>query len=565
MQLLKEHWPSDGRSRALAWRRPADRAISVPDSVTTRPHTLIGMTAITIIAAALLAVPGQTVSARYLNDLMMFFDGAHRIVSGQIPHVDFHTPMGPLTNLLPALGLALTGSYGAAMPFGVAFLMLLLAAPMAYVLSSRLRLAIALPLALYLTLILAAPANLGESPTALSFAMFYNRICWVALSLLLCMVVPPRRTSRSLVDGLCAGLFLLLMLYMKASYGVVALALATALLISDAHRPWAALALSVTVAATLVLEAVWHLPSAYALDVLQAIRATGAVQGGAARILVSLRENAFDYTAFVIVAAIAGFALGDRRWLLLLGFCGATGLVIQNQNFQISGIATLALGAAVVAEAIARQDDSRRRSHRPLLIAAFAMFLVLAGPMIFDRGLALATHVVVASTSPAQRFELPRFDRIVLSDAGTASDAAYTAAYVKTLDEGARLIRDRSPQSASIAVLDFVNPFSAGLGAPAPRGDYSVSQFGRTFDMKHHLPAEVVLGDARVVMEPKWALDPPGLEAFLKLYAAYLAANFEWRGETESWRIYLRRDANAENQVELRPRPLVDDALRLSE
>ena len=82
--------------------------------------TACWIVAIAIIAALLLAAPGQTVSARYLNDLMMFLDGAHRIVSGQVPHRDFHTPMGADTNGLPAIGLWLTGSLGAAMPTGVA-------------------------------------------------------------------------------------------------------------------------------------------------------------------------------------------------------------------------------------------------------------------------------------------------------------------------------------------------------------------------------------------------------------------------------------------------------------
>src|SRR5207237_10470170 len=70
---------------------------------------------IAVLAAILLAAPGQTVSARYLNDLMVFLDGGHRIVSGQIPNRDFHTPLGPLVSLLPAVGLLITGILVASM------------------------------------------------------------------------------------------------------------------------------------------------------------------------------------------------------------------------------------------------------------------------------------------------------------------------------------------------------------------------------------------------------------------------------------------------------------------
>src|SRR4051812_42434780 len=177
-----------------------------------------------MLAAVLLVAPGQTVITKYLNDLFVFLDGGHRILSGQIPHRDYHTPIGALADLLPALGMLLTGSPGRAMPAGFAVLILLLAPVTARILSSRLRPALALPIVVYLTLVLAAPANLGESASILSFGMFYNRIGWVALALLLVMFLPPHGRSRPISDGLCAALLVLLMLYTKISYGVVALA-----------------------------------------------------------------------------------------------------------------------------------------------------------------------------------------------------------------------------------------------------------------------------------------------------------------------------------------------------
>ena len=270
----------------------------------------------------LLAAPGQTVSARYLNDLMMFLDGAHRIVSGQVPHRDFHTPMGAVTNGLPAIGLWLTGSLGAAMPTGVGLLILALAPVMAYVLTSRLRPAFALPMAVYLSLILAAPANLGESPGALSFAMFFNRIGWAALSLLLILFLPPRIGRRVAADGICAAVLTLLMLYTKASFGLVAAGFLACLLLDHARRPWAALALAATAAVTLALEAIWRLP-APAVDLAQALHASGAVRGGIDNILSSIAGNLLDWAAFAIVAAAAAVALRVGACCCSSDFAGA--------------------------------------------------------------------------------------------------------------------------------------------------------------------------------------------------------------------------------------------------
>ncbi len=50
-----------------------------------------------IVLAHGLALPGQTVTTKYVNDLFVFLDGAHRIASGQVPNVDFHTSLGPLS------------------------------------------------------------------------------------------------------------------------------------------------------------------------------------------------------------------------------------------------------------------------------------------------------------------------------------------------------------------------------------------------------------------------------------------------------------------------------------
>ena len=62
--------------------------------------------------ALLLALPGQTVTTRYLNDLFVILDGAYRVAAGQVPNQDFHTPLGPLTYYLTAAGYALSGTLG---------------------------------------------------------------------------------------------------------------------------------------------------------------------------------------------------------------------------------------------------------------------------------------------------------------------------------------------------------------------------------------------------------------------------------------------------------------------
>src|SRR5215207_10664882 len=149
-----------------------------------------------------------------------------------------------------------------------------------------------------------------------------------------------------------------------------------------------------------------RLPSAYAVDLAQALHASGAVRGGIDNILSSIAGNLLDWTAFAIVVAAAAVALRDWRLLLFLGFCGAAGLIILNQNFQGAGIVTLAAGAVVAAEAVARRSTAADGpGARAILAAACVMLLVLLVPMAIGRTVALATHVALASTKPAHRLD----------------------------------------------------------------------------------------------------------------------------------------------------------------
>ena len=67
---------------------------------------------VTLLVAAALVVPGRTFTTVYAQDLFVFLDGAWRMVAGQLPNRDFHTPLGLVAYALPALALVLTGQLG---------------------------------------------------------------------------------------------------------------------------------------------------------------------------------------------------------------------------------------------------------------------------------------------------------------------------------------------------------------------------------------------------------------------------------------------------------------------
>src|SRR3712207_9420476 len=109
-----------------------------PPRSTLFPYTTLFRSA-AVALVLLLALPGQTVTTAYLNDLFIFLDGAHRVASGQVPNRDFHAALGPLVYYVPAAGLLLSGSLGGAMPVGTALVLLIIAPAMAHVLGTRMK------------------------------------------------------------------------------------------------------------------------------------------------------------------------------------------------------------------------------------------------------------------------------------------------------------------------------------------------------------------------------------------------------------------------------------------
>jgi hypothetical protein len=502
--------------------------------------------AVLVMAAAsalLLAAPGRTISTKFLNDLVIFLDGAHRVVSGQLPNRDFHTPMGALAYLLPAAGLWLSGTMGAALPVAMGLVLLLFAPALAYVLGSRLRPSLALPLAAYLILILAAPLNVGDSPENLSFAMFYNRIGWAGLATLLILYLPvrPGLAASPLWDAISATLLVLVLIYTKMSYGVVGVGFLACLLLDPARRSWAGLGLIGTVVGVIAVEMQWRSSAAYLADLALAGEVSGAFWGGVERLLEAARANLFDYFLYAVVVALALSSSRSARDLVFYGFCAAAGLLLLNQNYQLTGVVVLGAAGVVGAELAVRRGQDGSRFAAARRGAAYLLVVGLLAPTLVERSMAFGTHVALAFRPPAQDLGLPRFGDARLAAIGTPGDLSFSLAYIATLEDGARALSAIEPKPSRVFVLDFVNPFSAGVGLEPPRGDSSWHHTGRTFDEQKHIPAEELFRDVRVVMDPKAPVEGSTYNDLRRVYGDYIAANFDLVRETEYWRVSVAK------------------------
>lgn len=495
----------------------------------------------------LLALPGQTVTTAYLNDLFIFLDGAHRIASGQVPNRDFHTALGPLSFYVPALGYWISGSMGGTMPTAMAAMTVGLAFPMIHILGSRLRPAVAIPYGLFLLLIVAVPMNLGESIASLSFAMFYNRIGWAALSLLLVMYLQPEkpRGLQHLLDALCAAALALLMLYTKATYGLVALAFLGFMLFDAVQRRWVLWALGWLGLSALLIEAVWQSSLAHLQDLALAGRVSGS--RGIVELSLAFLRHLADYVILAIFAGLVLWRSRSLRDLLFFGICGGPGLIIQSQNSQPWGIITVFTGAAVATELLLRScrlndlKESRTLARgAPLLLLAFLL------PTSLHCFMALGVHSIAATARIGEPFGVPRFGELRLTTLWMPGDRSFMDDYLMSIQEGARLLSELPVQPKNVSVLDFANPFSAGVGLPPSRGDYAWLHWGRNINDVHHLPPEQLLREVDVLMVPKAGINGIPLR---NLYESYIREAFDPIRRTDQWTVYKRRAPNMLSSV----------------
>ena len=512
--------------------------------LTKRPASVAMLVvAIAAFCALLLALPGQTITTKYLNDLFIFLDGVHRVAEGQVPNRDFHTALGPLVYYAPALGYWLSGNLGGAMPVGMALIVIALAPAAAHILSSRLRPAIALPLAAFVILVAAVPINLGESIGALSFAMFYNRIGWSALALLLVLYLRPSRPGRyqALLDAASAAFLIVLMLYIKISYGVVGLGFLVFMLLDPRQRGWAAAALVLVVGAGLFIEALWGGTAAHIADLAIAGRVSGSLDT-IDELFTALSRNLSDYVIFAVVMGLALWRTRSLRDFLFFGFCAGSGFMLITQNFQTWGIISLAAGVAVAVEIMARADGpAADRQRRTMTAGAQLLLLAFVLPASIQHAAALGLHAALAATKQGLAAPMPNFDRVRLAQLWSEGDYPLFSRYFASLDDGARALASLEGPSGKVLVLDFVGPFSAGLGLKPPYGDSTWYHWGRTINEENYLPARAVLHDVQIVMEPKWPVEVATAEGLRRLYADYLAEHFELARETADWRIHVLR------------------------
>lgn len=520
----------------------------------------------TLLLLLIILLPGRTFNTTHIVDLMVFLDGADRILEGQVPNRDFHSAMGPLGFYLPALGLWLGGSFGAMMPMATAIFALFLFPLSLLASTSRLPLSYALAFNLYIALLVISPLNPGEPPFLVSFAAYYNRWGWALLGVLFIMALPRRQGGSDVVDAVIIGLLVGAMIYLKASYAAVGGVLLV-LLATVAHaRPAAIRAVLVLVFIVIVAEALWGQSLSYIHDVRSAARASGALRNNVAGLvgefLVNLPAIAL-FLAVLVLAKLRGLPLGV---LVLCAFVAGAGFLLMLQNAHrpsMTEIASLVPAALVATLYPSKVDDkgTHTRWAAGLLLAALML------PSMAAYAVALAYHAKSASKLPPDadpNYWFANIDGLITRQTGQSPDSAETfrqpyrdgsadistlntirggdyqepvgqSEYMLTIKDGVSLLGRDSRLSGKVFVFDMANPFPALLDRAPAKGVHAWNHADRTFSAQVHLPPEMLFADIDVVMIPKNPWNGLTYNGLMSLYGGYLGSHFQLVNSSDYW------------------------------
>lgn len=504
-------------------------------------------------------------------DTFVYFDGAWRLAMGQVPHKDFHTPLGALSYLLPYWGLVLNGGFAGSIELVSFFVAVAFALISICFLWGRCSAFFSIMTVAYLSLLATVPMYVGYVTDKISLAMFYNRWGWAALTLILISYIRPKTysTNRLILEAFLLALLLTFLIFLKITYAVIGLMFLPVLAFGTVRQRQLAISAGViTVLMLALVEWAFHITGPYIQDLRLAIGANGAVRFRYFRIF---SNNAINATQFLLVLGSLIFLFRSTvlRWadLLFVLFVCAAGLVILDQNTQREDVIVL-LAALLWSHAVASATSpsgatpERLARNRGAEITGILLVIFMVPQLMWGlRGISNITSGILPNDLQHRIAGLPGVriadTRSFLNEVHAGADPTTLfnrlrmrgigfqlsePDYALTINEGLKLLKDKKAKPGKTITFDLANPFNFLTGGPPARGDYSWFHSRRIISPRSYIPAKDLFRDVDYIMVPTFPMFFSTTHLLLKLYGDYVNRNYLKLGESKSWVLYGRRE-----------------------
>lgn len=281
---------------------------------------------------------------RHEGDTMHLMQIVFRMADGQVPHLDFMTPIGALAFWPIAMLVKAGNGIGMSVLWSQVIMAALFFPAIVWVARTRLSPVIGAMFGLFVLVLLLALVH-GESQRSISMSMHYNRLAWAASFIAIVTALIPPKQGRGTVDGVIIGVMICVMVMIKMTYFVsFAAPILLALFMTGQKRAIVVgLITGLVIAGAITLFVGLEFWFAYAQDLLSVagseVRAApgeklSAVMGAPAYIggslavvagVIFLRQAKVETGGLVLLLLVPGFFYvtyqnfgNDPQWLLLL-------------------------------------------------------------------------------------------------------------------------------------------------------------------------------------------------------------------------------------------------------
>lgn len=541
--------------------------------------------ALSIASAMFVLLAAATLSARgvvlegYVHDIYVAIDTGWRTYARQVPHVDYHSPVGPAYTW-PWLVLRLVEPFSLRTILHAGLIVSGALTLLASVVLPR-RLApplLAIALAGIMTVAL-TPRQFGQGVAMFTHLAPYNRWCQAAVMLLIPLVLlrpvlHDGHTPRSRLDvsgGLVLGLLLGFMLFVKVTYFLACCGLVgVGLVLGRIGWRTALLALLPVAIMALLIQLTQGNVAAYLADLATAGRAALEVYGAPR----PLNGKAGIVMGGLAAAAVLAVAVAAEPWPGVRALVAAWWRALAAALLAIAAVAVMntqnhtqlelpPLAAALVVMV----EEARRRTGRLLppggrgaAVAGLLAVGTLLQPLVDAAAILLharrsmdGTRCIVPAWRGTAAAELLLPVRAFTGDRREARRSCAVVAKLPTdavprdgsvsreaarLGEAGALLRPRLGSGERVLALDFGNPYPAFTGTAPPRAALTWWDAGRSFGPISHPPV------AEMLRDPAWLLvstSDIGQYNAWPLYAAAIRRDFRLVDRRSSWTLWRRR------------------------
>lgn len=180
---------------------------------------LIFLVAVLAIEAALLLGKGVLLIDQHEGDALHLLQIVLRMVGGEVPHVDFTTPIGVLAFAPVSSLIGLGVGAGKAVMGGMVLVAAILLPAIWWTGYSRLTGVVAWLFGAFV-IVLCTALVYGGGDQAASISMYYNRWAWAVALLLVIVAIVPTTRGNSVADGVLLGLGLVFLALSKITFFV---------------------------------------------------------------------------------------------------------------------------------------------------------------------------------------------------------------------------------------------------------------------------------------------------------------------------------------------------------